>query len=225
MRVVSFNIQHARVPGGRVDLPLTADTCAGFDADVLGLQEVDRGVRRSGRTDQTAAIAERTGLTAAFGAALRLERGTYGNALLVRGELADVEVLELPGRRGREARAAVLATAVLAEGEVTVAVTHLSTDNALSPRQLLAVVEALWRRPLPRVLLGDFNLGPASVEPVVDASGMSRSVPVPTFPAWAPSQAIDHVLAKGLEVTSTDAVETPVSDHRALVTELSPPRE
>jgi endonuclease/exonuclease/phosphatase family metal-dependent hydrolase len=52
VRVATFNLLHGRNPAdGRVDPDRVADAVAATDADVLGLQEVDRCQPRSGRLD------------------------------------------------------------------------------------------------------------------------------------------------------------------------------
>ena len=222
MRVVSFNIQHGRAPSGAVDAELTGRECARLAPDVLGLQEVDRGVRRSGRVDQAAVVASATGLTSTFGASLAVGGGVYGNALLVRGTLADIETVELPNRGRLEPRTILLALAALADADVSVGVTHLSTSKPAAIRQLLAALEALWRRPAPRLLLGDFNLLPDAVIPALGAARMSVSEAVLTFPSSWPERTIDYVAGSGLVIGATSAEAMAVSDHCALVTEVAP---
>ncbi|MGQ0662451.1 MAG: endonuclease/exonuclease/phosphatase family protein [Pseudomonadota bacterium] len=55
MRLVSYNIQYGRGRDGRFDLARIAAAVEG--ADVIALQEVDRFYRRTGLTDQPAALA------------------------------------------------------------------------------------------------------------------------------------------------------------------------
>ena len=58
MRLASFNILHGRsLADGRVSTPRLVEACTSLGADVLALQEVDRGQARSGGVDQTAAVA------------------------------------------------------------------------------------------------------------------------------------------------------------------------
>ena len=65
MRLASFNVLHGRsVVDGEVSTPRLVEACASLSADVLGLQEIDRGQARSGGVDQTEAIAEATGAAA-----------------------------------------------------------------------------------------------------------------------------------------------------------------
>ncbi|MCY3003234.1 MAG: hypothetical protein NTV21_15650, partial [Planctomycetota bacterium] len=58
LRVASYNIKHGEGLDGRVDLERTAAVLARFDADLIALQEVDVGVRRSGGVDQPHALAQ-----------------------------------------------------------------------------------------------------------------------------------------------------------------------
>ena len=62
MRVATFNILHGRsLADGRVDADRLRAAVAALDADVLALQEVDRGQDRSGRLDLAAIAAEAAG--------------------------------------------------------------------------------------------------------------------------------------------------------------------
>jgi endonuclease/exonuclease/phosphatase family metal-dependent hydrolase len=101
-----------------------------------------------------------------------------------------------------------------------VAATHLSFRRAEGPEQLEAVLEALQRRPLPRLLLGDLNLAPAVVEPMLTAAGYQLAPTAETFPADAPRTRIDYVAVAGGEVSTTEAPWTPVSDHRPVVADI-----
>lgn len=223
MRIAAFNTQCGRAPDGRVDTVALARACAGLGADVLGLQELDVGVRRSGRADQPGAVAAACGMAHAFGASRRIgTRGRFGNALGVRGALLAVEVLRLPRSSWRRTRrCALLARVVVGDRALSVAATHLSVDQAESEAQLAAVLAALGRCPLPRVLLGDLNRHPDQVAAPLAAAGFSLADPsLPTFPATAPRARIDHVAVDGLEVAAVEVVLLPVSDHRALVVDL-----
>lgn len=221
MRLVTWNIQHGRRPEGGFDVGLLRRSCAALGADVLALQEVDVGSLRSHRADLVDEVADACGMAAVFGPARRLaDRGHYGNALLVRGALEDTEVQVLPCQPGREARVAVLATAVLEGGlRLSVAVCHLGLKGE-GLDQLPPLLDALAARPLPRAMLGDLNLRPGRVGPLVAAAGM-RLVGGEdlTFPAHDPDRRIDHVALAGLVETAVVVPHLPVSDHRPLVVE------
>ena len=65
MKLATFNVLHGRsLEDGRVSTERLVAACASLDADVLCLQEVDRGQTRSGLVDQAAAVARGIGAVA-----------------------------------------------------------------------------------------------------------------------------------------------------------------
>src|SRR5262245_1882638 len=97
IRVATFNIKHGSRSDGRVDNRQLVQACAALDADVLGLQEVDRRQARSRFVDQAALVARRLGCRSVYGPVIaRGLVGRYGNALLVRGTIDEVEKVQLP---------------------------------------------------------------------------------------------------------------------------------
>jgi endonuclease/exonuclease/phosphatase family metal-dependent hydrolase len=65
VRLATFNVLHGRsLDDGVVERERFRAAVAALDADVLGLQEVDRGQARSGHIDLTAVAAEASGATA-----------------------------------------------------------------------------------------------------------------------------------------------------------------
>ncbi|MDP9833262.1 MULTISPECIES: endonuclease/exonuclease/phosphatase family protein [Trueperella] len=108
MEVLTFNIQYATpVPAGQPTASPGAGKRAGLgsarfvaaqiarlDADVAGLQEVDRGKWRSGRVDQLRLIAQASGANALFAPTRR----RYGMGLVSRWPVLRARILRLPGR-------------------------------------------------------------------------------------------------------------------------------
>ena len=101
-------------------------------------------------------------------------------------------------------------------GPVTVATTHLSFVPGWNLLQLRRLVRALGPGPL--ALVGDLNAGPRRVGL---ASGLVPTRAGPTFPVDDPRSRLDHVLTRGVTVRSSAVHHLPVSDHRALVADLS----
>jgi endonuclease/exonuclease/phosphatase family metal-dependent hydrolase len=184
-----------------------------------------------------AAIAGTPGATwmAATG---REQPGTsaYGIALLSRYPAVDWQVVRLPRipmkfpmyLRGpnrvqvvkEEPRAAVLARLETPVGPLTVANTHLSFVPGWNRRQLRLLMRDLRGFPGPHVLMGDLNMPPARVARLSGLRALGETL---TFPADRPQTQLDHILTDddGLWVDSCSAPELPISDHRALVVDIS----
>ena len=223
LRVVTFNVKHGDNGNGGVDLRRLGAACAGLSADVLAVQEVDRFARRTGWRDEMRVIARATGMTAVFGEAARRRWRSYGNVLLARGPISDVEVIRLPRPGDGEQRVAIVARVAVGGLSLSVGATHLSFRAGEGAPQLAVLVDALARRQEPRVLLGDLNLGLDVVEPVLDAAGYRVAPTGATFPASAPRTRIDFVAVSGLEVVSASTPQAGISDHLPVVAELAAP--
>jgi endonuclease/exonuclease/phosphatase family metal-dependent hydrolase len=231
IRVATFNIRHGATDGELVRPVALARACAALDPDVLGLQEVERGRRRSWYVDQGRFVA--TFLRARYAPGPAVRRGrwrAYGNGLLARGRIRDIDVVDLPRGPEREPRSAVLAAVTVRRTSISVAVTHLQHRPARlrhlpsdGAAQLRAVLDALRARPAPRLLLGDLNLQPPAARPILEAAGFTVAEHGPTFPADAPRICLDYVAVDGLHVQDVRvAAPATISDHRAVVADLVP---
>ncbi len=220
LRVATFNVKHGDNGGGRVDLRRLADACAALSADVLAIQEVDRFARRAWFRDEMRVIARATGLQAVFGEAARRRWRTYGNVLLARGPISDVDVIRLPRPNGGEQRVAIVARVDVDGLGLWVGATHLSFRAGEGLPQLEVLLDALAGREGPRLLLGDLNLGPEVVEPAVTGAGYRLAPTGPTFPAKAPRIRIDFVAVSGLEILTASTPPAGMSDHLPVVAEV-----
>ena len=237
MRVATFNLLHGRSLGhGGVDVADLRATARQLDADVVALQEVDRGNERSGAVDQTAEVA------AALGAEhFRFESTvgeTYGVGLVSRWPVTSWSVrrfarapvqlpLLVPGngltRIPDEPRAGIAAVLDTPTGPLTVVATHLSFAPGWNVAQLRALATWAITFPGPRLLLGDFNLPGPVVRAATRRARWAQLARVPTYPSWRPRVQLDHVLAHGIDesaVHDVQALRLPVSDHCALVVDL-----
>jgi endonuclease/exonuclease/phosphatase family metal-dependent hydrolase len=227
VRLATYNILHGRSPAdGRVDVERFREAVASLDADVLGLQEVDRHQPRSGGVDLTAAAAEAMGaVDHRFAAALHGTPGlawtaatgedqpgsaAYGIALLSRYPVRRWRVLRLPGLRGRvPVWFPDRSHPSLVTEEPRVAVT--AEVDAPGGRLTVAVTHLTfipgWNRVQLRRLVRATSGGP---DPLVlmgdlnlDGDRPARTTRmrslgrVPTFPVGAPERQLDHILVRG----------------------------
>jgi endonuclease/exonuclease/phosphatase family metal-dependent hydrolase len=234
-----------------VDLDRYAKAIHELDADVLALQEVDRNQKRSEGADFTMLAAEAMGADEhRFVAALHGSPGTwiaatgdeqpdaaaYGIALLSRYPVHSWQVIQLPhaptpvpmmfkGNRKPtwvrdEPRVAVAAEVETPHGMMTIGNTHLSFIRWWSGRQLRRVVRSLEQANRPLLLAGDFNMKPRRAASITGMHSMARHL---TFPADQPREQIDHILLSGAVNgrTRSDVLRLPLSDHRALILDIS----
>ncbi|CAN5710878.1 endonuclease/exonuclease/phosphatase family protein [soil metagenome] len=214
LRVVTFNIRHGRALSGALALDRTAAVIRTLDADVVALQEVDRGLPRSGRTDQIAVLEELTGMSFTFGETLRRSKGSFGIAVGTKEPVAArFELLApTPGRR----RHGVLTVDL--DG-FSLAATHLSTQGQARAAELDALVPMLQRLPRTTVLAGDLNASSRSLGPLkaLGLRGRRRG----TWPSWLPLWQRDHVLVgPGARIVAARTVKTIASDHLPFVCDI-----
>ena len=227
LRVVSYNIKHGLGNDGRVDLERIAAVIRGLDADVVTLQEVDRGAARTDGVDQTARLAELTGMRGIFGDFRPYDGGEYGMAVLTRLPVVAVHNHRLP-----QAPAPISALEVqVAAGRDGRIVSIVGIHLVRTPEERLAEADTLTgileARTHPVVLAGDFNSRPGDVV----LQRLTRDwLVVPkegdrfTFPSDVPDREIDFIMLRPGEafeiLEHRVVIEGVASDHRPLLAVL-----
>lgn len=228
--VTSFNARWAMTPNDvPYDLP---DVLAGFDTDLIALQEVWVPTREP---DRLRAAAEELGYRMCHVALspsfvdprpeivddpTRAD-GTWGIALLSRLPLESTRTVDLGRlveRLDVARRLAILATVTVDETPLNVVAHHLSffTPNALAQLQRLG---GYLPRDLPSVVAGDCNLwGPLAL---CALGGHRRAVRGRTWPAHRPHSQLDHILISSRIDVLSASVGPPVgSDHLPITAAL-----
>ena len=251
MRLATFNLLHGRsLTDGRVVPERLAEAARTLDADVVGLQEVDRGQPRSGFADQTEQVARALGaehwrfvpaITGTPGGTWRAAadedegQPAYGVGLVSRWPVTAWQVVRLPAAR---VRAPVLLPGtrrvVWLQDEPRVGVVAL-VETPSGPLTVgtthLSFVPGRNGAQLRRLTAAMAQLpGPRVLLGDLNLPGplprlltrWQALARTPTYPAPEPRVQLDHVLASGdlPPVTSVQALPLPVSDHRALLVQL-----
>lgn len=221
MRVVSWNLQHAVPdPTGPPTLEPAIEPLRALGGDVYALQELDRRRWRTRFRDQAAVLADALEGELVWAQGKRGLLWAQANALVVRGEVSEREVVVLP--RAGERRVAAVAVVTVAGHRLTVASTHLSLQRNGAEAQLRALVAALADHPKPWVVLGDLNLTTDRVRPIAAELGLSLADGPATVDARrTPDRRLDHVLVDGIDIVASGTAKLPVSDHLAIWADLA----
>jgi endonuclease/exonuclease/phosphatase family metal-dependent hydrolase len=235
-RLLTYNI-HKGIGGvdRRYRPERIVEVIAHYDPDIVCLQEVDDGVRRSKFHQQADLIAEACRFPhQCYQRNVRVRTGHYGNATLSRWRLTEVADVDLTVRLKKNRRALITRCHLSDQGhQWTVGLANLHLGLAGFERKIqldrLFANDALqhFAPSTPVILAGDYNdvygnLGRAVMRRAgfQRAGGNSR-----TFPAMTPLRALDRVFYRGdLEVQRAFAgrirVARQASDHLPLVVDF-----
>lgn len=225
LRIMTYNIRHGAGMDDVIDLDRQAEVIKNALPDVVGLQEVDSCVKRSGYKPQAALLGSKTGMHATFGGAIPLTGGKYGVAILSKEAPLSYHNIPLPGTEKR--------TLLVCEFEEYVfACTHLDLDEECRLSSLFIILEEVARWDKPFFICGDWNDTPTStLITKMKRAGfrmlnyVSNSSTYYTFPAGTPNRIIDYISSFGKvynSIKSRKVINEPVaSDHRPVVVELT----
>lgn len=229
LTVLTFNIHSARTADGSVHLAEISEELATWDADVVLLQEVDRGRAWTGGVDMPAVLADRLGMAWAFGTNVRRSAtNLYGTAILSRFPIESYRNTALPAPPGTQQRGLLNAVIDVDGTRMSVYDTHLEHTSAdARVQQMRAIAPILAADELPKVFGGDLNAKPGSpvllaagpaVQDTWQAIGDGAGL---THPAGVPQHRIDYLMHGAgsdtdLAPLTTEVLASNVSDHRAV---------
>ncbi len=204
------------------NLSRIADLVTGYD--LVGLQEIDGGSIRSGFVNQVEYLSQVAGFPYWY-AQLNRDLGPiaqHGNGLLSRIEPMGLEDHKLPGFI--PGRGAVFLRLPYAGDEIVVVMLHLSLGKQSRDRQLAYVAEQVAHE-RQVIVMGDMN---TPVSTLLEDSPLKRlnlqpaETVGPTYPAWEPSLALDHVLVSdNLVIKDYQVLNCRVSDHLPIAVEVA----
>ena len=227
LRIMTYNIRHGAGMDNVVDLDRQAAVIRDATPDIVGLQEVDSCVKRSGYIPEAAILGEKTDLYATFGPAIPLTGGKYGVAILSKEQPLSVRNIPLPGAEKR--------TLLVCEFvEYVFACTHLDLEeeNRLTSLSIILEEAARWDKPF--FICGDWNDTPTSTlirnvkKSFVIINNITSSSANYTFPAGNPTSIIDYIASYGTgsnrvftSIVKRQVINEPeASDHRPVLVEI-----
>lgn len=240
LRVLCYNIHYGQGMDGAYDIARLAAVIKAAEPDLVALQEVDVGVRRSGGVHQVSELGRLTGLTARFGPTQHYEGGLFGNAILTRLPILDEVIQPLPyseptAERQTYPRGALALTLQAPDGRPLRFISTHFQHNVPEDRVAEArAINALFAAPgdtLRTLLAGDFNAQPEEEPMAILEQAWAHAMDAaraPTAPSVNPRTRIDYILhrpAAAFRVISSEVLgEAMASDHRPVlaVIELLP---
>jgi|GEM_PF-86056 len=230
VRVLCYNIHYGQGTDGKYDIPRLAEVIRRTKPDLVALQEVDVGVKRSSRIHEAQRLAELTGMAVRFGPTQHYEGGLFGNAVLSRLPILDVAIHPLPYTESTPERTTYPrgAIAVTVKGPRGTPLRFISThfqhnvpDDRLAEAQAINQLFASDGNAIPTILAGDMNAVPDS-GPIAELltlwSSTTDEPATPTAPATQPRSRIDYVFfrpASKFQLIESQVIpEAVASDHR-----------
>jgi endonuclease/exonuclease/phosphatase family metal-dependent hydrolase len=215
LRLATFNVRRCLGVDSITDLERTAQAIRLTGAGVVALQELDRGMPRSGGIDQPAAIAELTGMKVFFWPTLQRKQGEYGIGLAVRDD-AEVDFRALPRIGREEPRGAIVGRAA----GLGIVATHVATHDPARAGHLDALGSLVAELDTPAVIAGDLNSSRRELAGL-RAAGFDAGPRIPTIGRGRRRQ-IDYILAgPGVSLLRSWTVRSDASDHLPLVADLA----
>jgi endonuclease/exonuclease/phosphatase family metal-dependent hydrolase len=231
-RVMTFNIHHGAGLDGQVDLQRIAGLIRREQADIVALQEVDKGVKRTAQRDCPAELAALTGMSCVFSNNYHFQGGEYGNSVLTRFPIKRWTNRHFQTHHSDEPRGLLQVLLNVHDRELVFLDTHVDfhgddTERLLNVDELLQTIQPYRGRPM--ILCGDFNDTPSSrtyqkiAQEFADAWLVAGEGDGLTIPVPKPNKRIDYLWTSKvppIEVLRVWVPQTEASDHLPVVGEF-----
>ena len=231
LRVMTYNIHVGVGMDKKLDLQRIAGVINNAHPDLVGLQEVDRGVKRTEGKDEIVELAAMTKMEYAFAPNLDYQGGKYGVAILSRLPIKKTEHRMFENKREAERRG-MLRIEVEVEGKtLNFVTTHLDYQfedaRLFETEQMLKFLEGVKG---PTIVVADLNDVPTGsayqlMRTKFDDAWVTSGAKTEGFsyPADKPVKRIDHIFYRSgdrIRARKSWVIETLASDHIPVVSEL-----
>ena len=231
LRVMTYNIHVGVGMDKKLDLQRIAEVINAEHPDLVGLQEVDRGVKRTEGKDEIVELAQLTLMNYAFAHNLDYQGGQYGVAILSRFPIRQTDHRKYENRREAERRGMIRVEVEFAGRTINFVTTHLDYQfedgRVFETEQMLKFLEGIKG---PLIVVGDFNDEPSGDAYKLMLAGFEDAWIVAkikeqglSYPADKPLKRIDYIFTRRsdrLEVKRPRLVTTLASDHLPVVADI-----
>lgn len=237
MKVMSFNIHYGKGKDGQKDLHRIASIISKEGADLIGIQEADKYLLRSGFTYQLKKLASLTGFHYCYTPNIKLLIGGFGNGVLSKFPIISNHNISLYS--SKEPRGALVAMIDTGSHKIKFINTHLGLVDDERVDQTNKILENINPEE-PTILVGDFNSTPerADVQNILNnglddlylnckerglLASDESSLKGYTFAykSDVPNVRIDYIFATPkIKVSSFKVINTSASDHLPVLAEV-----
>lgn len=234
VKVMSYNIHHAEGVDMILDLERIAKVIEDSEAEIIGLQEVDKHwSERSQLEDQAKWLAERLDMHYTYAANLDLDpvnpgepRRQYGTAVLSKHPIIQAANDPLT-KIGNTEQRGLSETVINVRGHhLNFFNTHLALTAAERTIQIQEIIDIASKIDGPKVIMGDLNARPNSAEmqPLFAhyKDSFADQNDAYTIPAENPASRIDYIFTSNeIETKNAEVISTLASDHLPIVAEIT----
>ena len=230
-RVLTYNIHHGEGTDNKVDLERIAAVIKREKADIVALQEVDRGVERTSRRDFPAELAKLTGMAVYFDRNIIYQGGDYGNAVLTKFPVKQKKNTHYKMLRAGEQRGVMQLVLDVHGKDLSFMNTHIDfrsddSERLINADELKSIIAAAGKTPV--ILCGDFNDHPGSrthtkmKEFLSDAWEWAGKGDGLSFSSKKPHIRIDYmwITKEGVEPLKMEVLQSNASDHLPVLGEF-----
>jgi endonuclease/exonuclease/phosphatase family metal-dependent hydrolase len=230
-RVMTYNIHHGEGIDGKVDLERIAALIKNEKADIVALQEIDKGVERTARKDFPAELARLTGMNVYFDRNIFYQGGEYGNAVLTKFPIKSEKNTHYKMLRTNEQRGVIQLVLDVNGKDLLFMDTHLDyrpdeKERLINADELKEIVARAGKTPI--ILCGDFNTFPKSpthqkikkfLADTWEIRGKGNGFTIPTE---RPDNRIDYIWIspKTVEPLKIGVLKSIASDHLPVIGEF-----
>jgi endonuclease/exonuclease/phosphatase family metal-dependent hydrolase len=216
VRVATWNIHGGVGADGRFDLARVVRLLERAGPDVVALQEVDSRRGTEQHEHPFLLLRQALGEHAVEAKSIVSAHGEYGQILISRWPLSDIQIHDI-SVAGREPRRAIEAEVASPYGRLRMAAVHLGLAFRERRAQTRTLIDIAQRSPITTVMLGDFNdwIWRGSVQNAIHRALPGRTWHR-TFPSWLPMIRLDRVYCRprdALLASFTDREARALSDH------------